>query len=62
VWGWHPDPYGKHEERYISGEGLPTKLVRDGGNESYDPPPEWPATPAATAATAATVRYGSPGR
>jgi len=40
VWGWHRDPYGIHEERWVSGEGLPTKLVRDEGEESYDPPPE----------------------
>jgi hypothetical protein len=44
VWGWHSDPYGKHQERYISVEGVPTKLVRDGGNESYDPPPDPTAT------------------
>ncbi len=40
VWGWHQDPYKIHEERYISGDGLPTKLVRDAGVEAYDPPPE----------------------
>jgi hypothetical protein len=40
AWGWHADPYGIHEERYISVDGVPTKLVRDGGRESYDPPPE----------------------
>ncbi|HUO48384.1 MAG TPA: hypothetical protein VMU09_06085 [Acidimicrobiales bacterium] len=39
AWGWHPDPYGVHEERYISVDGSPTKLVRDGRQESYDPPP-----------------------
>ena len=39
-WGWHPDPYGLHEERYVSVDGQPTKLVRDAGLESYDPPPE----------------------
>jgi len=39
-WGWHPDPFGIHEERYVSVDGLPTKLVRDSGRESYDPPPE----------------------
>jgi hypothetical protein len=38
-WGFHPDPYGIHEERYISCEGEPTKLVRDRGVESYDTPP-----------------------
>jgi hypothetical protein len=39
VWGWRPDPYRIHQERYISGDGIPTKLVRDGTIESYDPPP-----------------------
>jgi hypothetical protein len=40
AWGWHPDPYGEHEERYISVDGTPTKLVRDDRHESYDPPPD----------------------
>ena len=39
AWGWLPDPYRVHEERYISADGEPTKLVRDGGRESYDPQP-----------------------
>jgi hypothetical protein len=39
--GWYRDPYGVHEDRYFS-DGLPTKLVRDGGAESYDPPPPRP--------------------
>lgn len=39
AWGWHPDPFGVHEERYVSVDGEATKLVRDGGAESYDPPP-----------------------
>jgi hypothetical protein len=36
--GWFEDPFGVHEHRYFSA-GQPTKLVRDNGNESYDPPP-----------------------
>jgi hypothetical protein len=36
--GWCPDPFGQHEQRYFS-LGRPTKLVRDGGAESYDEPP-----------------------
>jgi hypothetical protein len=36
--GWYQDPYGVHEDRYFS-EGQPTKLVRDGEGEVYDPPP-----------------------
>jgi hypothetical protein len=39
--GWYQDPYAIHELRYFSA-GLPTKLVRDGGRESYDPPPADP--------------------
>lgn len=40
--GWYQDPYLVHEDRYFSA-GTATKLVRDGGRESYDPPPEAPA-------------------
>ena len=39
--GWYQDPYAIHEHRYFSA-GLPTKLVRDGGHESYDAPPDGP--------------------
>jgi hypothetical protein len=39
--GWYRDPYGVHEDRYFS-DGQPTKLVRDGGAECYDPPPPRP--------------------
>lgn len=39
--GWFGDPYGLHEDRWFS-EGDPTKLVRDGGVESYDDPPAGP--------------------
>ena len=37
--GWHTDPYGRHEARWMSG-GTPTELVRDRGVESYDAPPD----------------------
>ncbi len=37
--GWQKDPYGVHERRYFS-QGQPTKLVRDGNIEMYDPPPQ----------------------
>jgi hypothetical protein len=37
--GWFTDPYGRHEARWLS-QGTPTKLVRDGDVESYDPPPD----------------------
>jgi hypothetical protein len=36
--GWYRDPFGIHEDRWIS-EGRPTKLVRDGGVEATDAPP-----------------------
>lgn len=36
--GWYQDPFHRHEARWIS-DGIPTGLVRDGGNESQDPPP-----------------------
>lgn len=39
--GWYRDPYCVHEDRYFS-DGQPTKLVRDGSAESYDPPPPGP--------------------
>ena len=39
--GWYQDPFGVHEHRWMS-QGKPTKLVRDGGTESYDPPPDQP--------------------
>ena len=44
--GWYTDAYGRHEARWMSA-GSPTKLVRDGGVESYDDPPdEEPSQPA----------------
>src|SRR5579863_7262764 len=39
--GWFRDPFDLNEDRYFS-EGRPTKLVRDGGRESLDPPPDRP--------------------
>jgi hypothetical protein len=39
--GWYRDPYLVHEDRYFS-DGQPTKLVRDGDTEAYDPPPPGP--------------------
>ena len=36
--GWYRDPYGIHEDRWMS-QGVPTALVRDSGRESQDPPP-----------------------
>lgn len=51
--GWQADPFGLHEERYFSA-GQPTKLVRDGGTETYDEPPA-EASAAPEAAEASTV-------
>ena len=39
--GWYRDPWLVHEDRWYSA-GKPTKLVRDGGVEDYDPPPAGP--------------------
>ena len=39
--GWYRDPWAIHEDRYFS-KGVPTKLIRDDGRESYDPPPDRP--------------------
>ena len=37
--GWFLDPFCRHHDRYFAG-GKPTGLVRDGEDESFDPPPE----------------------
>ena len=39
--GWYLDPYGVHQQRWIS-EGRPSNLVRDGDQESKDEPPDRP--------------------
>jgi len=39
--GWFQDPYRLHQDRWFS-QGEPTKLVRDAGVETYDPPPQAP--------------------
>jgi hypothetical protein len=44
--GWQRDPFGLHQQRYLS-QGQPTKLVRDGTVESYDEPPEGRSPPGA---------------
>jgi hypothetical protein len=36
--GWHPDPFGIHEERFLK-DGEATPLVRDSGIGSYSEPP-----------------------
>jgi hypothetical protein len=41
--GWYIDPFGHHEARWFS-DGIPTALVRDGGAESQDQPPNTPIT------------------
>ena len=37
--GWWRDPFGVHEFRFFSDDGKATRLVSDGGNTSFDPPP-----------------------
>jgi hypothetical protein len=37
--GWRPDPFGLHEFRFFSDDGVATLLVRDGGINSHDKPP-----------------------
>jgi len=39
--GWYLDPYGVHEQRWIS-RGHPSNLVRDGKIEAKDEPPDRP--------------------
>jgi len=39
TWGWHADPFEVHDVRSVSGAGLPTTWVRDGGVGSHDPAP-----------------------
>ncbi len=39
--GWYLDPFGIHEQRWMSG-GRPTALVRDDGAEGSDEPPDRP--------------------
>ncbi len=41
--GWHPDPTGRHQERYFS-QGVPTHLFRDGNTEGYDDRAGFPTT------------------
>jgi hypothetical protein len=68
--GWYRDPFAVHEDRWMS-QGRPTKLVRDGGTESYDPPPDLPlpdvlepVTPDSGASAGASDlrRYGDSGQ
>ena len=46
--GWHPDPFGRFEERYIV-YGEPSRLVRSGGVEQTDRQPLTSGTPAVPA-------------
>jgi hypothetical protein len=56
--GWYRDPYGIHEDRYFS-QGQPTKLVRDGTTDSYDPPPPGPPRAAVVEASRVQPTDGS---
>jgi hypothetical protein len=62
--GWYRDPFGVHDDRWVSG-GEPTRLVRDRGVESHDePPPGRPPGPLVPAGTAppsdGPVRFPAP--
>ena len=57
--GWALDPFGLHESRYFS-DGRPTKLVMDGGVESYDEPPSDTFDPAALADWTGDSEAGAP--
>jgi hypothetical protein len=58
--GWYEDPFHLHEARYFSA-GRPTKLVRDGGRESYDEPPADLAPAPADAPAGAADAPAGPG-
>jgi hypothetical protein len=59
--GWYWDPFHEHEDRYFSA-GHPTKLVRDAGHESFDPPPDLPVPgPLVPAGAHATTTSGPAG-
>lgn len=50
--GWHPDPFGIHEERLFK-DGAPTPLVKDKGVGSYhEPTPDRTAVSNTTSADA----------
>jgi len=57
--GWHPDPFGTHEERFFK-QGQPTPLVRDSGVGSYDEPPASVTTATAVPTRAATQATSTP--
>ena len=61
TWGWFRDPFHVHEYRYFS-EGNPTKLVRDAGLESFDPPPDLPMPVSPVPADVAGQPLGGVGR
>lgn len=56
--GWYRDPYGIHNDRWFS-NGQPTKLVRDEGVESYDPPPPQEASQALVRVAEAELSDGN---
>jgi putative flippase GtrA len=58
--GWHPDPFGVHAFRYFSLDGMPSRLVHDGGKTSHDPP--FPAPPRTDHGTPEAAGPGGPVR
>ena len=59
VEGWYLDPYGIHEQRWMS-VGRPTSLVRDSGTESHDGPPDRPLPGRRRAGCTERGGWGSP--
>lgn len=55
--GWYLDPYGIHEQRWMSC-GRPTNLVRDRGTEGKDEPPDKPLPGPLIPAPVASTRFG----
>jgi hypothetical protein len=56
--GWYTDPFGRHDARWMSA-GVPTTLVRDGNEESYDDPPHEEPTVTPTMIAAEPASNGS---
>lgn len=52
--GWHPDPYGRHGQRYFDGTAW-TEHVFDSGVQGVDPPLPAPAPPVAASPAYAPV-------
>jgi hypothetical protein len=58
--GWRTDPFGRHEARYFSLDGKPTRLVSDAGQLSHDPArrPVGPAKPSPASMPSQALQRG----